>query len=74
MFDRTYNWLRVVNGGRYFWFRFGSSMVVCFRCQNQVFKFEFMCVCSSVTFLIIVEKRLWINLEQLDQQDSVWVL
>ena len=35
----------------------GPVVVVGFHCRDQAFKFEFMCVCGSVTFSIIVDKR-----------------
>ena len=52
----------------------GLVMVAGLRCQDQVFKFEFMCGCSSITFSITVGERSWVGLELLDQQGSVWVL
>ena len=52
----------------------GPVVVAGFCCQDRVFGFEFMCMCSSVTFSIIVDKHLWISLELLDQQGGVWVL
>ena len=52
----------------------GPVVVAGFRCQDWVFGFEFVCVCGSVTFSIIVDKHLWISLELLDQQGGAWVL
>ena len=52
----------------------GPVVVAGFHCRDRVFEFEFVCVCGSVTFSIIVDKRLWISLELLDQQSGAWVL
>ena len=49
-------------------------MVAGLHCQDRVFEFEFVCVCSSVTFSIIVDEHLWVGLELLDQQGGAWVL
>ena len=58
MFDHMCNWLRVMSGGQYFWFRFGSGCGAGFHCRDRVFKFKFVCMCGSVMFSIIVDKRL----------------
>ena len=54
----------------------GSGLVVVagFCCWDRVFVFEFVCMCGSVMFLIIVDKCSWISLELLDQQGGAWVL
>ena len=52
----------------------GLVMVAGLRCQDQVFEFEFMCGCGLIMFSIIVDERLWVSLELLDQQGGAWVL
>ena len=52
----------------------GLVMVAGLRCQDQVFKFKFMCGCGSITFSIIIDERSWVGLELLDQQGGAWVL
>ena len=52
----------------------GLVMVAGLHCQDQVFEFEFVCGCGSITFSIIVDERLWVGLELLDQQGGMWVL
>ena len=54
----------------------GLVMVAGLHCQDWVFEFEFefMWACGSITLLKIVEERLWVGLELLDQQGGAWVL
>ena len=52
----------------------GLVMVAGLRCQDRVFKFEFVCGCSSITLSITVDEHSWVSLELLDQQGGAWVL